>query len=284
MPTPIRLIVNADDFGLTAGVNRAVAELAASGALTSATLMANGAAFHQAARVAIEQPGLATGCHVVLVDGSPVSPRETIPTLLGKNGQFRSSLLHFATDLQSDRIWQREIEIEATAQIRRLQSAGITVSHIDTHKHTHLFPRVARPLLRAAQACGVSAIRNPFEQPWSASMTRGALLRKIEVAALRNFQQAFHDLRRAAGFRCPDGCIGVSATGSLDAVTLSRLLDEAQPGTWELVCHPGYNDADLAAIKTRLRTTRDIEREALQTQIPAAVAAGRIELISFRNL
>jgi predicted glycoside hydrolase/deacetylase ChbG (UPF0249 family) len=280
----IRLIVNADDFGLTAGINRAVSELAAHGALTEATLMANGSACYDATKQAASQPALSVGCHVVLVDGTPIAPPDQVNTLTQPNGQLRDSLVQFIADLQRGRILESEIEAEATAQIRRVQAAGITVTHVDTHKHTHLFPRVARPLLRAARNCGVPAIRNPFEQPWSASLTRGALVRKLEVAVLRNFQERFHLLRRAAGLACPDGSIGVSATGSLDAITLQRLLDEAPAGTWELVCHPGYNDADLDQIKTRLRNTRDIEREALQQLIPAAAASGRIELISFRDL
>ena len=192
--------------------------------------------------------------------------------------------MRFVADLQRGRISEIDIEAEAIAQISRLQAAGLTVTHVDTHKHTHLFPRVARPLLRAAMRCGVHAIRNPFEQAWSASLTRGALVRKLEVATLRAFQQRFDQLRRASGLASTDGSIGVSATGNLDQETLERLLDAAQGGTWELVCHPAYNDADLDAVQTRLRGTRDVEREALLAMIPKAVRAGRIELIRFNNL
>jgi predicted glycoside hydrolase/deacetylase ChbG (UPF0249 family) len=106
----------------------------------------------------------------------------------------------------------------------------------------------------------------------------------MEVAALRNFSHHFHQLRRAAALKTTDGSIGVSATGHLDASTLARLLEAASGGTWELVCHPGYNDQDLDAIKTRLRDTRDTEREALMQLIPQAVREGRIELISFTDL
>ena len=276
----IRLIVNADDFGLTTGVNRAVEELAARGALSSATLMANGAAFAHAATI----KGPSVGCHVVLVDGSPLSPASSVQSLLGPDGRLRDSLLQFVADLQRGKIREAEIEAEAAAQIHRVQAAGIQVSHVDTHKHTHLFPRVARPLLRAAVLCGVGAIRNPFEDAWSARLTRGSIVRKLEVAALRSFQRRFHQLRQAAGLQCPDGSIGVSATGSLDAEALQRLLDTAPDGTWELVCHPGYNDTELDAVKTRLRGTRDVERLALMDLIPTAVASGRVKLITFRDL
>ena len=279
-PSAIRLIVNADDFGLTNGVNRAVTELSAAGALSSATLMANGNAFAGA----VAAHPAAVGCHIVLVDGEPISAAAAVPSLVGPDGRLQSSLLRFVTDLHLGRISQKEIELEAIAQITRLQAAGIAVTHVDTHKHTHLFPRVALPVMRAAMHCGVRAIRNPFEQAWSASLTRGALLRKLEVATLRSFSETFGKLRRAAGLKTTDGSIGVSATGHLDADTLERLLAAAMPGTWELVCHPGYNDRDLDAVKTRLRSTRETEREALLRLIPKAVREGRIELISFADL
>ena len=270
MQSTTRLLINADDFGLTPGVNRAIAELHAAGALPSATLMACGAAFSDAVRTAHTNPTLDVGCHVVLVDGTPSAPH--VHTLATGN-RLRSSLPRFILDLQRGRISESDIEQEATAQIQALQQQGLTVSHVDTHKHTHLFPRVARPLLRAAQACGVPAIRNPFEPAWSASLTRGPLLRKLEVAALRSFQSAFHRLTRQHNIATTDGCIGVSATGNLDPQNLATLLQNLPPGTWELVCHPGYNDTDLAAITTRLRGTRDIEREALLSAIPASSVA-----------
>ena len=94
---PARLIINADDFGLTPGVNRAIAELHDAGAVTSATLMATGPAFDDAVALALARPSLGIGCHIVLVDGTPVSDPSTIPTLLGPDGRtFRNSLGNFA--------------------------------------------------------------------------------------------------------------------------------------------------------------------------------------------
>lgn len=280
-----RLIVNADDFALTEGVNRAIGELSEAGALRSCTLMAAGSAFEDAVRTIKEYKNLRVGCHVVLVDGSCVAPAETVRALQdGNEGQLRGSLPSFIADLQRGKIPEAQIEAEAVAQIRRLQDAGVTVTHVDSHKHTHLFPRVARPLMRAAMQCGVTAIRNPFEQAWSARLTRGPLLRKLEVAALRNFSSTFQKLLRASGLKTTAGSIGVSATGTLDADNLKRLLDGMPEGTWELVCHPGYNDAALGAVRTRLRNERDVERNALLAQIPAAVRDGRFELIGFDEL
>jgi predicted glycoside hydrolase/deacetylase ChbG (UPF0249 family) len=270
-----RLIINADDFGLTAGVNRAIAELHQAGALTSATLMATGAAFDDAVAIARANPTLGVGCHVVLTDGTPVSPPGSIPTLLGPNGKtFRPSLLDFIQALLRGSIREDEIEREATAQIEKLQRAGINVTHLDTHKHTHLFPAVSRPLLRLAQRCSIRAVRNPFEPAWSSRLAPNAFTRRLQFHILSVLgKKSFLSLPQLSHGHVltSSGTIGVSATGQLNAASLHSILYAMPEGTWELVCHPGYNDAALAAITTRLRATRDIEREALLKEIPEAI-------------
>ncbi len=277
-----RLIINADDFGLTPGVNRAVLELNAAGALTSATLMANGVAFREAVHAAFVQTTLDVGCHIVLVDGQPVLPHTQIPSLAGAAG-FRPTLGGFLADLQRGRIRAEHIEAEATAQIRRIQSAGITVSHVDTHKHTHMFARVLAPVLNAAAKCGIAAIRNPFEPAWSVRATHaGDFKRRLQVVLLRTQRRQFFRLVQTAGLATTDGAIGVLATGELTADVLRRLLDAMPAGTWELVCHPGYQDEALATVNTRLREAREIERVAL-LELAGSATAG-LTRISFATL
>ncbi|MGA8940689.1 MAG: ChbG/HpnK family deacetylase [Acidobacteriaceae bacterium] len=263
---PARLILNADDFGLTPGINRAIAELHAAGALTSATLMASGSAFDDAVRIALAHPTLGVGCHIVLTDGTPVSPPESIPTLLGPNGRtFRPKLTHFVRDLVARRISEDEIAIEALAQVRKLHLAGIRVTHLDTHKHTHIFPPVARALIRVMQATSVAVIRNPFEPRHTGS--HASQKRRLQIALLNRFRPSFR--RIASHITTTNGTFGISATGSLDAAALQQLLAHIpSTGTFELLCHPGYNDTDLDAIATRLRTHREIEREALLHEVP----------------
>src|SRR5712675_1765891 len=129
---PPRLIINADDFGLTP----AIAELHQAHALTSATLMATGAAFDDAVAIAHANPTLGVGCHIVLTDGTPVSPPKSIPTLIGSDGKnFRPSLVDFIQALLRGAIREDDLEREAVAQVQKLQCAGIRVTHLDTHKH-----------------------------------------------------------------------------------------------------------------------------------------------------
>jgi predicted glycoside hydrolase/deacetylase ChbG (UPF0249 family) len=269
-----RLILNADDFGLTRGINRAIVELYEAGALNSATLMANGPAFEDAISLALAHPGLGVGCHIVLTEGIPVSHPASIPTLIGADGKnFRPSLVSFLAALLLGRINQAEIALEAAAQIDRLQLAGIRVTHVDTHKHTHMFPAVARPVLCAAEAAGIHAIRNPFEEPWSIALSGSELTRRIQVRLIQALRPRFLALPQIRDdiIRTTNGTVGISATGNLNQTTLQSVLDAIPNGTWEIVCHPGYNDADLDAITTRLRNTREVERDALlSTFCPAS--------------
>ncbi len=261
-----RLIVNADDFGLTRGINLAIAELHAAEVVTSATLMATGPAFQHAVELAHRNPMLGVGCHIVLTDGIPVSSPETIPTLLGEDGRsFRPSLNDFLRAVLTGKINANELEQEIIAQIQMLQRAGIRASHLDTHKHTHVLPQIARALLAAAEKTGVPAVRNPFEEPWSLRLGQASRLRVLAVAGARLFHRRFLALPqfRNGSVRTTDGTLGISATGHLNVYTLRQMIAALPNGTWELVCHPGYSDRDLESIHTRLRDSREIERKAL---------------------
>ena len=278
-----RLIVNADDFGLTAGVNRAILELHRAGVLTSATLMARAAATDEAIEMAKATPTLGVGCHVLLVDGEPVSAPAQLPTLAGvSTGRLHPTLGAFLQRALTGRISEAEIESEARAQIQSLQSRGIPLTHIDTHKHTHMFPRVLRPVLRAARACGIRAVRNPFEPAWSVAATPGApLTRRLQVKALRTLESRFRRIVAEEGLVTTAGAVGVLATGTLDQTTIASLLRVLPDrGVYELVTHPGYNDADLAGARTRLLASRETERNALL----ALQGTPNLDLISFGEL
>jgi predicted glycoside hydrolase/deacetylase ChbG (UPF0249 family) len=276
------VIINADDFGLTRGVNRAVMELHSKGALSSATIMARAEATEEAIEENLKTPSLRLGCHVVLVDGEPLSSPHDIAALADeKTGRFHRTLATFLRLALTGRVPPAEIQAETAAQIALLQGRGLRLTHIDTHKHVHMFPAILRPLLRAARAAGITTVRNPFEPAWSRRATSSApLLRRIEVAVLRQLEPAFRRIVAEEGFLTTDGALGVLATGSLDAATIRSLLAIMPPGTWELVTHPGYNDTELEQVRTRLKESREVERQAL-------MGLGKLdglELIGFAQL
>ena len=264
------------------GVNRAILELHGGEVLTSATLMAQAAATEQAVQMALAMPSLSVGCHIVLVDGMPVSDKRSIPSLVDQgSGEFHSTIGAFVKRLYTARIRTAEIEAEAAAQIALLQSYGLRLTHIDTHKHLHMFPQVLRAVLRAARSAGIHAIRNPYEPVWSLNATANAPdLRRAEVLLLRRFEPKFRRIVAEEGFVTTDGAVGVLATGTLNIAALHGLIAAMPEGTFEFVSHPGYRDEVLAKARTRLLESREIERNALM----AIREYTGIELISFADL
>jgi chitin disaccharide deacetylase len=283
-----RLIVNADDFGLTPGVNRAIIEAHSTGLVSSATLMANGVGFDDAVQRAKAAPNLSVGCHIVLVDGTPLSDAHNVLSLTGNiDSQFERSIGAFAFRAIRRKINPGEVQAEAAAQIRKLQNAGIEVSHIDTHKHTHMFPQVLVPLLRAAKACGIGAIRNPFGRvAYSGLATRPKLWKRYgQLMLLNPFARGFLRSVQAEGVITPNGCLGVAATGVLDEALFHSILENLPDGTWEFVTHPGYNDSDLDGVATRLRQSRETELRLLTSPgVREDLARQGIELASYRDL
>lgn len=289
-----RLIINADDFGLTHGVNRAILEASQAGVVTSTTLMANGTAFADAVRLAKSSPKLSLGCHIVLTDGLPVLDAWQVSTLLetkqpnesGQPAEFRKSLNKFIGAALIGRLKADEIEAEATAQIRKLQSSGIEVTHFDSHKHTHLFPQVLRPLLRAAKACGVRAVRNPFGPIRFQRIASHPRLWKRygQVKVLCLFARRFRETIEKAGLKTPDGTVGIIGTGVLNEDLLKAIVNDLPLGTWEFVCHPGYNDAELQNVRTRLKESRFHELQVLTSPgTRELIVNSGIELISYQD-
>jgi predicted glycoside hydrolase/deacetylase ChbG (UPF0249 family) len=294
-----RLIVNADDLGMTAGINRAIVEGCEQGIITSATLMATAGAFDDAVSrvddLKSRRPLFGVGCHVVLLDGEPILPPEQVSTLLeptrtSERAQLRPSLNDFARAALTGKLAPKEIEAEADAQIERIQSTGVSPSHFDCHKHAHMFPAVLRPLLRAARGRGIQAVRNPFGKFLPLPLGRLLRLPKLwtrlaQMSVLNTFAASFRQEVQKLGLRTPDGSVGVLATGWLDQDLFSCIAESLPEGTWEFVCHPGYNDADLDQVRTRLRQSREQELAVLTSPETKAVLRRRgIELISYHEL
>ena len=285
-----RLIVNADDFGLTRGINRAIVQAHRQGIVTSSTLMAGGGAFDDAVAQARSCPELSVGCHVVLVDGNPISPPSQVRTLLaGSDGHFREGFLSLARAALGGGLSPAELEAEIAAQVGKLQDAGIAVSHLDSHKHSHVFPAVFGALLRAARGCGVRAVRNPFEpaglQPlWSLGWHTKAWMRYPAVRLMGCFASAFRRRVAQEGLVTTDGTLGITVTGCMDAPLLEALVRRIPDGTWELLCHPASDTEDLRGV-TSLGQASVVELGLLNSPATCAVLEScGVQLISYAEL
>jgi len=286
-----QVIVNGDDFGFTRSTNAGILRGHLEGILTSTTIMANGPAFEDAAAVALANPSLGVGCHVSVVDGTAVSAPAEIPSLVGADGRLPSSVIALTRNLgRSIRIG--DVEREMSAQVQKVIDAGIAPSHLDTHKHAHMHPKILAALLRVAADFGIRRIRRPFEI--IAPYVGGAAARARRRVHLKQWASSVATLSMApyfnraisrSGVLAPDRFYGIALTGLMDADAMISVLKGAVGGTVELMCHPGIHDGELDRAHTRLKESRVVELAALLDEgVRREIIERGIRLIDYRAL
>ncbi|HWG60002.1 MAG TPA: ChbG/HpnK family deacetylase [Candidatus Acidoferrales bacterium] len=284
------LILNADDFGLTRGVNEAIIRAHREGVLTSATLMANGEAFDDAIAAARANPRLGVGCHLVLVGGTSVADAREIPSLADGAGRLPRTLGALIARVSCGRIRSEEIERELAAQVRKIREAGLEPTHLDTHKHAHAHPVILEAVGRLANASGIRRVRKPLERvadSWRTARPNGDGFARQFLGSVAMCAAAprFRAAARKYGLRSPDHFFGLAATGHLDDSLLRGIIDTLPEGRTEIMTHPGICDADLARTGSRLQGQRERELGALlHPAVKRAVAEGGIKLICYREL
>lgn len=287
------LIVNADDFGLTEGVNRGIIDGYKSGIISSTTLMANGMAFDSAVVASLEMPSLGVGVHLNLTQGRPVRPPSEVPSLVTSEGLFHSTPMALARRILAHRVSPQDVESELRSQIEKIASAGVRITHLDSHKHIHLLPPILTMVVSLAREYRIDCIRLPVEPAssalgplqsgraeWLRVSKQYLLARALSTLAVCQLKKVAH-----AGLYRPENFYGLSQTEFLDAAILSKLLRAVPEGTSELMCHPGYVDEALLQTRTRLRAHRETELKALTAPgIRQLLENLGIELIPYRQL
>jgi chitin disaccharide deacetylase len=261
-----KLVVNADDFGFTRDVNRGIVEAHHNGILTATTLMATGAAFDDAVRLARENPSLDIGVHLVLV-GDPPFPATV-------------AQLTRAVMLGRVRIYE-----EMLAQVRCILDAGLEPTHLDTHKHTHLLPPVLDAVARISEECRIPWVRRPFDLPLTPARSGVAWTKRATSRALGVVRGRFARVLARHGCRSTDHFAGFQVTGRYDAAGLAGLIRALPEGSTEFMCHPGICGDELRAARTRLKDSREQELRALTSpEVRAALAESSVELVNYRSL
>jgi chitin disaccharide deacetylase len=264
------LVINGDDFGLTRGVNAGMLDAHRDGVLTSVSLFANAPATEDAITIAHATPSLGVGCHLTLVDGTPTLSASEVPSLVTRDGQFRQTWGAFLRACLFGRVSLDEVRRELTAQITRLQSAGVTLTHLDSHKHVHTWPPIFRIVAELATQFRVPAVRVPYESPWMGPVPahfRDAAIRRqmLENLAMRYWTRI--DARvLTTHSRSAPAFFGRVHTGRVvEAGILARIVEGLPEGVSELMMHPGYHDEALSRVRTRLRRQREQEVALLRS-------------------
>jgi hopanoid biosynthesis associated protein HpnK len=287
-----RLIVNADDFGLTRLVSQGILDAHHHGIVTSTSLMANGEAFDAAAEMSRRAPRLSVGVHLVLTHGIPVSPAVEIPTLADAHGRLHLTFGQLLNRIVTRRVSLREIEIELRAQIVKVLRVGIAPTHLDGHKHVHVLPGIAEIVLRLAQEFGIPSVRCPVEDVPPARLARrlwgpqaGVLKQRFAGRAVSWLARRFRLKLNQTEIDYPAHFYGLSQTGFLNKERLEEILRALPEGASELMCHPGYADSLLAKTGTRLLVQREIECQALMSpEVKELAIRAGIQLVSYSDL
>ena len=235
------LVVNADDFGLTPGVCRAVLRAGEHGIVTSTSVMATGSALTQTAVAALRDSGIAVGAHLTVVGGgAPLLSAREIPSLVDRSGHLPATWRTFVARVARRAIDPGDVEREMSAQVDALEGAGLQITHLDTHQNVHLWPSVGRAVLRVASRTGVGFVRVPR------TARHSPLALGVRLLSSRLTRRV-----RGAALPVTADTVGLDEAGAFHEAALhaaiERLGGSGAP-TADIVCHPGEaRDSDLVA-------------------------------------
>jgi chitin disaccharide deacetylase len=265
-----RLIVSADDFGLSDAVNEGIEQAHRHGILGAASLMVAGDAAADAVRRARALPGLRVGLHLVVIEGPAVLSPDPFPSdQLGLGLRYAFSA---AT--------RRRLEAEIRAQFKAFAETGLQLDHADAHKHMHLHPVVGAMMLRIGREFGLRAVRVPHEP--AGPLRRAGTETGLGAAALRAWTRLLRAQARRAGMAVNDHVFGLAWTGQMTSDRLLRLAPHLPDGVSELYFHPAAGrDATLDALMPTYR--HEAELAALcDPELRAAL--GKYDRIGYGDL
>ncbi len=227
-----QLVITADDFGAADEVNQAVEQAHLHGILSAASLMMGAPATQNAVQLGHALPSLRIGLHLVLVEGRPVLPPDQIPALVDQSGHFRRDMAVLGSQLFFLPAPRAQMEAEIEAQFKAFATTGLTLDHVNAHKHFHLHPSIANAILRIGPAYGMKALRIPYEPPlanipvtWPGRLA-GYFARRL--------------MRRChgQGLITPDQVYGLSLSGRMTGPCLQDVLHHLPEGLTEIYLHP----------------------------------------------
>lgn len=240
-----QIIINADDFGLSPGVNMAVCRLFEEGILSSTSALVCARYVEEGIETLPTKYHGSVGLHVCLDEEGPVSDPNRVSTLIDhKSGLFKKRWI-FIRDLLLHKISAHDIYTEIKAQFERLHKLGIKPSHVDSHGHVHVLPQVSRVVAKLSKEYNILRIRKPAELYWR--IFRPTNLRRLPISwaitkvSNHTFKKHYHNHITPAIF------LGLLDSGRIDNAAIEKwvaVLKKYRGQTIEIMCHPGIEDND----------------------------------------
>lgn len=259
------LIVNADDFGLSPGINAGIIEAFEKGILTSASIMVNAPAFEDAVKLAHAHEGLGIGVHLNVVRGKAILPPTEIPSLVDSVGRFLRTPIGLCSDILRKRIDLDHLSREFSAQIERVFAAGLRPTHVNSEQHVHMYPPIFARVLTLAETFGIKAVRWTGQYPRAADLIYWSRrsYKDLLVNACASLCRKQLDGRAVMS---NDYFYGLMETGSLTTEVLRGILPQLKDGVTEIMCHPGYVGQDLQEAFQTMGTSSLVASRAMELQ------------------
>ncbi|HVZ70492.1 MAG TPA: hopanoid biosynthesis-associated protein HpnK [Rhizomicrobium sp.] len=267
-----RLVVTADDFGAACEVNQAVEIAHTRGILTATSLMVAAPAADEAVSIARRLPSLRVGLHIVLVEGRPMLPPSQVPDLVDSTGRFRTDMAMSGAKMFFFPSIRRQLTREIEAQFEAFRATGLSLDHVNAHKHFHLHPTIAAEILRIGKGFGMRSLRVPRE-PHAVLAEIESLSADPTSVIAATWSALLARRLKASDVATPDQVFGLRWSGAMTRNRVKALLDRLPDGLTEIYLHPatgpyagsapGYRySEELAAL-----TDREVVRAGNQTGV-----------------
>jgi chitin disaccharide deacetylase len=281
-----RLIVAADDFGMSAGVNAGILRAYRDGILTDTSLMVNGQAFAEATELARANPGLSVGLHLMLVQGRCAAPPASIPLLADADGIFGNAPVWAGMRFFFVPGVRAQLRREIIAQLDKFLATGLPLSHVDGHLTIHMHPVVVDVLVDVCQQYGIRAVRLPRE-PLAPALRydRRHVLRKLfEATSFNALSRWARPRLQRARLRHPDRMFGLHQTGHVSEEYLLSVLADLPPGVNEVYCHPALIDDEARRWRPADYESEQELAALTSPRVRAAIDQAGIELITYHQI
>lgn len=281
-----RLIVSADDFGMSTGVNAGILRAHRKGILTEVGLMVTGQAFSEAVELARSNPRLGVGLHLTLAQGWAAAPAEEIPLLADSKGSFRMNPIWSGLRFFFLPGVRAQLRREIRAQLDKFKGTGLPLSHVDGHVTIHAHPTVLSILIECAPEYGIRSVRLPKEPLLPAlRFDRRHLARKLfEATVFAALSRHVRKRLARAGISHPDRMFGMHQTGHVSETYLLTLLPQLEDGVSELYCHAALPDDECRRWRPADYASEGEVAALTSPRVRAEIERLGIELISYSDL
>ena len=276
-----KIILNADDFGRHIKINEAVKKSVETGALRSATLMPAGLFFDDAVNIAKTTPALGVGIHLTLVDDTPLSPPENIPTLL-KDGKFYPNYMEFLKAYLTGKITREDIKTELAAQFEKMSRTGLKFTHIDSHQHLHHAPGILEIALNLAKKRGINKMRISHTSIFTGESTN--IKQFIGRAGLFSLANYAYMVGKKNNFKFPDNFVGIVAGEAVTEDFLISGIKNLKDGATEVMMHPAVVNAEITAISNWQHDFVAEFKAASSEKIVELLKKDNVEIINYNGI